>query len=96
MLEAVQILSGLRDVVSGCPAPAGDNGKHPAEHDLLHHPVDVGTGKVDGKEENHPCGVGGNAYQVAKKHPNSPEEHILITKTKCTAWTPPPKWIVMV
>ena len=62
MPETVQVLPGLCDVVASSPAPAGDNGEHPAEHDLLHHPVNVGAGKVDGKKENHPGGVGWNAY----------------------------------
>ena len=78
MPEAVQVLPGLRDVVTGRPVPAGDDGEHPAVHDLLHHPVDVGACEVDGKEENHPCGVGWNAYQVAKKHPNSPKKVLII------------------
>ena len=72
------MLSGLRDVVSGCPAPAGDNGKHPAEHDLLHHPVDPGADQVDRQEQDHPRQVGGDAYQITSSHPYSPEIVVIL------------------
>ena len=68
----VQTLPGLDNVVTRRPAPAGHDGQHPAEHDLLDLPVDQGTGEVDGQEEGHPCQVGGYADQVAQQHPDGP------------------------
>ena len=64
--EEVKVFPGLGDVVPGRPAPAGDDGEHPAEHDFLYHPVDWGAGEVDWKEEKHPGSVSWNAYQVAE------------------------------
>ena len=74
----VQTLPGLDNVVSRRPAPAGDDGQHPAEHDLLQLPVDLGTGEVEGQEECHPGQVGGDADQVAEQHPDSPEVENII------------------
>ena len=72
MFQTVETLPGLGDVVSRGPAPAGDHGQHPAEHDLLHHPVDPGAGQVDRQEQHHPGHVRGDADCVAGNHPYCP------------------------